>query len=45
VAASLADDREWLPVLDQPQGDLVRLTSPVKTRDGRYTEQRAIYAT
>jgi len=45
VAAALADDRERLGVLKQPERQVVRPSEPVTARNGRYSQQRSIYAT
>jgi hypothetical protein len=44
VAATLADDRERLPVQHQPERDLIRPARLVVARDRYDAEQRSIYA-
>jgi hypothetical protein len=44
VAATLADNREGLPVQHQPERDLIRPARLVMTRDRRHAQQRSIYA-
>ena len=44
MAATLADDREELPVQHQPERDLIRPARLVMARDRRHAEQRSIHA-
>jgi hypothetical protein len=45
VAAALADDRERLGVLEQPERQFVWPSEPVTARNGCYSQPRSIYAT
>jgi hypothetical protein len=45
MTAPLADGREMNAVADELQGELVRLTGPVATRNRENVKQRTVHAT